>query len=194
MLSHNCSLTGWSWIKGGSCGYLCHPASAAQNDKKRIAIIGAEEAVATVTAEDSSVTLEVSSSGGGGSGGGGGGNDDDNNPRQLTTTEAAGALPPPGTSTATRGSGSGLAEALNLAAGSSGGGGSGGGGDLLSDNASDPELAGWVEQLQQEVRMQPSYCCCTSASAGCVHSNSPLMYHPCHGSKPCPRLCCASLP
>ena len=85
---------------------------------------------------------------------------DPNAPKQLSTTEAAGALPPPGTSTATAGAGSGLAEALNLAGGGSGssGGGSGssGGGvasvERPAEDATDPELASWVQQLQQEVR------------------------------------------
>jgi hypothetical protein len=85
---------------------------------------------------------------------------DPNAPKQLSTTEAAGALPPPGTSTATAGAGSGLAEALNLAgggtSGSSGGGSGSTGGGVASverpaEDATDPELASWVEQLQQEV-------------------------------------------
>ncbi len=54
-------------------------------------------------------------------------------------------LPPPGTSSATVSSGSGLAEALNLA-------GSGAAlSQLPGDDATDPELTSWVETLQQEV-------------------------------------------
>lgn len=123
-----------------------------QNEQKRIAIISADVA----EQEEEQV--------------------DPNAPKQLSTTEAAGALPPPGMSTATAGAGTGLAEALNLAAGSSssggaaaggggdkssssgsGGGSAGGGGGVASverpaEDATDPELASWVEQLQQEVR------------------------------------------
>jgi hypothetical protein len=103
-----------------------------QNEKKRIAIISAE--------------VEEAESG-------------SNAPKQLSTTEAAGALPAPGASTATAGTGTGLAEALNLAGGGSssggGGGGSSGGGvasvERPAEDATDPELASWVEQLQQEV-------------------------------------------
>jgi hypothetical protein len=61
-------------------------------------------------------------------------------------------------STATAGAGTGLAEALNLAGGSSSSGSSSGSSEAAaaavsgpSDDATDPELASWVEQLQQEV-------------------------------------------
>jgi hypothetical protein len=73
----------------------------------------------------------------------------------TVTTESAGALPPPGASTATAGAGTGLAEALNLAGGAGGSGSSGGGVSSVerpAEDATDPELASWVEQLQQEVR------------------------------------------
>ena len=78
--------------------------------------------------------------------------------KQLSTTEAAGALPPPGASTATKGAGTGLAEALNLApkppsssSSSSAAAAAAAADDLPTDDATDPELASWVEQLQQEV-------------------------------------------
>ncbi len=58
---------------------------------------------------------------------------------------------------ATTAAGIGPAEALNLAAsnsGSSSGGSSGGVASVErpAEDATDPELASWVEQLQQEVR------------------------------------------
>lgn len=76
-------------------------------------------------------------------------------PPNTRTTESAGALPPPGASTATAGAGTGLAEALNLTGGAGGSSGSTGGGvasvERPAEDATDPELASWVEQLQQEV-------------------------------------------
>lgn len=100
-----------------------------QNEKKRIAIISAEVEEAEA---------------------------DPNAPKQLSTTEAAGALPAPGASTATAGAGTGLAEALNLAGGSGSSSSNSTGGGIASverpaEDATDPELASWVEQLQQEV-------------------------------------------
>lgn len=110
-----------------------------QDDKKRIAIIGADIAEDEF---DSAV--------------------DEQNPKQLSTTEAAGALPPPGASTATQGAGTGLAEALNLApkppSSSSSSSVTAASADLPTDDATDPELASWVEQLQQEVRGLGALC------------------------------------
>jgi hypothetical protein len=100
-----------------------------QDNQKRIAIIGSVDDVLSST--------------------------DEANLKQLSTTEAAGALPPPGTSTATKGAGTGLAEALNLAPkppSSSAAAAAAAADDLPTDDATDPELASWVEQLQQEVR------------------------------------------
>jgi hypothetical protein len=102
-----------------------------QDNQKRIAIIGSVDEVLSST--------------------------DEANLKQLSTTEAAGALPPPGASTATKGAGTGLAEALNLApkppsSSSSAAAAAAAADDLPTDDATDPELASWVEQLQQEVR------------------------------------------
>jgi hypothetical protein len=105
-----------------------------QDNQKRIAIIGSVDDVDALSSADEASL------------------------KQLATTEAAGALPPPGASTATKGAGTGLAEALNLApkppSSSSSSGSSStaaAADDLPTDDATDPELASWVEQLQQEV-------------------------------------------
>jgi hypothetical protein len=104
-----------------------------QDNQKRIAIIGSVDEVLSST--------------------------DEANLKQLSTTEAAGALPPPGASTATQGAGTGLAEALNLApkppsssSAAAAAAAAAAADDLPTDDATDPELASWVEQLQQEVR------------------------------------------
>jgi hypothetical protein len=105
--------------------------SRLQDNQKRIAIIGSVDDVNVLSSADEAAL------------------------KQLATTEAAGALPPPGASTATKGAGTGLAEALNLApkppSSSSSTAAAAAGDDLPTDDATDPELASWVEQLQQEV-------------------------------------------
>ncbi|KAF6258180.1 hypothetical protein COO60DRAFT_1144071 [Scenedesmus sp. NREL 46B-D3] len=119
-----------------------HATSAARKDlepisldnQKRIAIIGSVDDVDVLSSTDEADL------------------------KQLSAKESAGALPPPGTSTATKGAGTGLAEALNLAAKPPGSSSSSAAAaaaaaaadDLPNDDATDPELASWVEQLQQE--------------------------------------------